>query len=70
MVSMYKGIKMLNFFKKSQFLNYIFPAYQPMNVVGLHGNIQSETEVTEYDLEAASLFDSDEMQIDRIYQCL
>ncbi len=38
-----------------------------MNVVGLQRNIQSETEVTEYDLEAASSFDSDEMQIDKKY---
>ena len=61
---------MLNFFKKSQFLNYIFPAYQPMNVVGLQRNIQSETEVTEYEVDEASSFDSDEMQIDKIYRCL
>ena len=51
-------------------MNYLFPAYQPMNVVGLQRNIQSETEVTEYDLEAASSFDSDEMQIDKIYRCM
>ena len=61
---------MLNFFKKAQFLTYIFPAYQPMNVVGLQRNIQSETEVTEYEVDEASSFDSDEMQIDKIYRCL
>lgn len=60
------GIEMLNFLQKAQFLNYIFPAYQPINVVGLQRNIQSETEVTEYDLDAVSSFDSDEMQIDKI----
>lgn len=61
---------MLNIFKKAQFLNYVFPAYQPTNVVGSSRNTQLETQITEYDLNEVSSYDSDEMQIDKIYQCL
>lgn len=65
---------MLHFFKKAQLLNYIFHPYQPNNRNGLRRNTKSDFNMTEYDFsenlnEDASI-DSDEMQIDKIYQRL
>ncbi len=65
---------MLHFFKKVQLLNYIFPPYQPNNRNGLRKSTKSDFNMTEYNFnenlnEDASI-DSDEMQIDRIYQRL
>lgn len=61
---------MLNFFKKTPLLNYVYPAYQPTNVIVSGRNTKPETEITEYEVDEASSFDSDEMKIDKIYRCL
>lgn len=62
---------MLHFFKKVQHLNYIFPPYQLHNRNEL-SNTRSDFSMTEYNvnenLSKDASIDSDEMQIDKIYQ--
>lgn len=70
----FRRIKMLNFFKKVHVLNYIFHPYQAANINELRRDAESYVYLTEYDLNEIfnedTLVDSDEMQIDKIYQSL
>ena len=62
---------MLHFFKKVQFLNYVFQLHQPY---GLGSNAEYDVDITEYNINERfnkdDVVDSDEMQIDKIYRCL
>ncbi|MEO6117435.1 MAG: hypothetical protein ABIP37_00005 [Methylotenera sp.] len=61
---------MLHFFKKVQFLNYVFPIHQPHE---LSGNAEYDVDITEYNINESynkdDVVDADEMQIDKIYRC-
>ncbi len=63
---------MLYLFKKMQFLHYIFPPYQPVN--GLARYAESDVNMTDYNFNEPfnkdTFVDSDDMQIDKIYQSL
>ena len=64
---------MLHFFKKVQLLNYIFPPYQLHNRNELRNPI-SDFNIPEYylneNLNGDAAIDTDDMQIDKIYQRL
>jgi hypothetical protein len=49
-------------FKKEPQFNYIIAEYQPVK-----GAIETSARISEYDIEEPK--DSDEMNIDKIYQC-
>jgi hypothetical protein len=48
-------------FKKEPQFNYIIAEYQPTK-----GTIETNTKISEYDIESSST--NDEMEIDRLYQ--
>lgn len=65
---------MLHFLKKNLSLNYIFPPYQPIDINTVSTDAKSNVRITQYDLgepfNESMPVSIDEMQIDKIYQCI